>query len=329
MKTPVSKLFRLNSDKSKGQTSKNRIFKKKLHVSLPGDRFEQEAERVAEQATGTLGAGQADVSKLVAAHSSGLSGYQTEVSKNGGQPLSESQRQFFESRLGHDFSQVRIHSDAQADESARSLQARAFTVGGNIFFEKGQFNSTTSTGKKLLAHELAHVVQQNNQTANFIQRQVAPDENSERQFWLSIGEQPHYGVLDRKKRTPMAIITGDPAADEILWTAEAVITKADQMRTFLKSKFGPDKDLRVTSVVKPGEHTRYRKMDIAREGTSTWEELAAAAVHAGFWVHAEGVTLGGKFWPLSPRATGPHLDLYLINRQVGDFPEPSTTQRPV
>jgi len=87
-----------------------------------------------------------------------------------------------------------------------------------------------------------------------------------------------------------------------------------------------DRDLRVTSVVKPGEHTTYRKMDVAPAGTTTWEELAAAAVHAGFWVHAEGVTLGGKLWPLSPQATGPHLDLYLINRQASDFPTPSASE---
>ena len=65
-------------------------------MSQPGDRFEQEAERAAEQATGALAAGQAEVTKIPPAHSSGQSGFYSAVSKTGGQPLPESERHFFE-----------------------------------------------------------------------------------------------------------------------------------------------------------------------------------------------------------------------------------------
>jgi hypothetical protein len=78
---------------------------------------------------------------------------------NGG-PLAGPTLQAMEARFGHDFSQVRVHSDAQADESARAVQARAYTVGNDIAFRSGEYEPATETGQKLLAHELTHVVQQ-------------------------------------------------------------------------------------------------------------------------------------------------------------------------
>ena|GEM_PF-4330212 len=80
--------------------------------------------------------------------------------KGGGQPLSKSERVFFESRFGYNFSQVRVHTDAQAVRNACALNAQAFTVGKDIVFGTGQYMPDTITGKKLLAHELTHVVQQ-------------------------------------------------------------------------------------------------------------------------------------------------------------------------
>jgi hypothetical protein len=65
-----------------------------------------------------------------------------------------------ESRFGHNFAQVRVHADAQAAESARAVNALAYTAGSNIVFGGGQYAPTTSEGKKLLAHELTHVMQQ-------------------------------------------------------------------------------------------------------------------------------------------------------------------------
>ncbi len=66
----------------------------------------------------------------------------------------------FSSSLGHDFSQVKIHHDNEADNLAKSVQARAFTTGADIFFRQGAYSPDTSDGQKLLAHELTHTVQQ-------------------------------------------------------------------------------------------------------------------------------------------------------------------------
>jgi hypothetical protein len=77
-----------------------------------------------------------------------------------GRPLDSSTRGFMESRFGQDFSQVRVHTDAKAAESARAVNARAFTVGRDVAFGEGQYAPQTSAGRRLLAHELTHVLHQ-------------------------------------------------------------------------------------------------------------------------------------------------------------------------
>lgn len=76
-----------------------------------------------------------------------------------GQPLDEVTRSFMESRLGHDFSRVRVHADARANESARAVNAAAFTAGSDIVFGSGTYSPQTPRGRRLITHELVHVVQ--------------------------------------------------------------------------------------------------------------------------------------------------------------------------
>jgi hypothetical protein len=83
-----------------------------------------------------------------------------EVLRSPGQPLDPATRAFMEPRFGHDFSQVKIHADVKAAKSAHTLHAAAYTVGRDIVFGVGQFALHTGEGRKLLAHELTHVVQQ-------------------------------------------------------------------------------------------------------------------------------------------------------------------------
>ena len=80
--------------------------------------------------------------------------------RSGGQVISSSDRNFFEPRFAQDFNQVRIHTDTRAAYVARSINAKAFTTGKNILFGAGEYSPNTSEGKRLLAHELTHVVQQ-------------------------------------------------------------------------------------------------------------------------------------------------------------------------
>ncbi|MBA8889971.1 hypothetical protein FHW12_004218 [Dokdonella fugitiva] len=82
------------------------------------------------------------------------------TASSGGSPLSPALRAFYEPRLGHDFSDVRVHADGEAALAARGVNARAYTFGSHIVFGAGQFAPATPGGRRLLAHELTHVVQQ-------------------------------------------------------------------------------------------------------------------------------------------------------------------------
>ncbi len=96
-----------------------------------------------------------------------------EVLRSPGQPLDAATRAFFEPRFGWDFSRVRVHSNGQAADSAGAVRAQAYTAGNNLIFASGRFSPTTTEGRRLLAHELTHVLQQGVQIVGL---QRAPSE---------------------------------------------------------------------------------------------------------------------------------------------------------
>src|SRR5262249_3849583 len=95
---------------------------------------------------------------------------QIKTNRDHSQTLTDAVRAPMEQGMGADFSGVRVHTDSTADYLNRSLHARAFTTGQDIFFKQGEFNPGTVSGRELLAHELMHVVQQGGQQRP-IQRQ--------------------------------------------------------------------------------------------------------------------------------------------------------------
>jgi len=146
----------------------------KLRINEPGDVYEQEADRVAEQVMRPPDVpvypetSQSRAAQLVQRVSGSTAGVGTapqivqDVLSSPGEPLDAATRAFFEGRLGHDFRQVRVHSDAKAGISARAIGALAYSIGQHIAFGQRQYRPHTNEGKRLLAHELAHVVQQVN-----------------------------------------------------------------------------------------------------------------------------------------------------------------------
>ncbi len=92
-----------------------------------------------------------------------------------GAALPASERRFFETRFGHDFGDVRVHADAEAGALARDLNARAFTMGTDVVFGSGEFSPGAAGGRFLLAHELAHVVQQRPAPGNTVRRDLATE----------------------------------------------------------------------------------------------------------------------------------------------------------
>ncbi len=111
--------------------------------------------------------------------------------RGGGKPLPKSTRSFFEPRLGHDFSGVSVHTDEKAAETAQAANARAFTTGKDIVFGKGQFAPEKTEGKRLLGHELTHVLQQENDRQEkghgVIYRKTKGEETAEKtKNWLEL-----------------------------------------------------------------------------------------------------------------------------------------------
>lgn len=132
-------------------------------LSRPGDRAEREADRIADSAL--RGPGRAHATSAVSAHEGErlaaphvAEGLQS--MRGRGVPLPDALRGFFEPRLGHDFARVRVHTDAAADQTARDLGAVAFATGDDVAFASGRYRPETPAGRRLIAHELAHVVQQ-------------------------------------------------------------------------------------------------------------------------------------------------------------------------
>jgi hypothetical protein len=150
----------------------------RLEVGQPDDEYEREAERVADEVVRMrniesreqgVGSGRMIGPRgRLYTHPSGSAGItvppevETEIQslRGGGRPLSDSERAFFEPRFGCDFSNVRIHDDACATETARAVNARAYTVGSHIVFGAGQYVPKTTSGSALLAHEIVHTQQQ-------------------------------------------------------------------------------------------------------------------------------------------------------------------------
>src|SRR5690349_7988388 len=216
---PYSEVLRMQ--RVVGNSAVSRIIQAKLKVSTPGDRYEREADRVADQVMRMTHPGAMSVSRLVFGDNSSYSHAATRgalnqavqracthcedavqrkamcdhceaevqrsaksesiqmsaagsgghtassqlstninAARGGGQSLSQSQRAFFESRFNYDFSAVRIHTDNSAAQAADAVRARAFTIGQDVMFGRGEYAPDNANGRRLIAHELAHVIQQ-------------------------------------------------------------------------------------------------------------------------------------------------------------------------
>lgn len=185
-------LFRGLSHELQADTaSSGMIVQAKMAVRPAGDRYEQEADRVARQAVqqihsaqtssstqlnGIQSSAQTEALRLETLHpkaiQSGVSAeggvavtpeLETSIghAKSGGRPLTDPLRESMEQALGANFSGVRIHVDRRSDHLNRSISAQAFTNGQDIFFRQGAYTPQSHQGQSLIAHELAHVVQQN------------------------------------------------------------------------------------------------------------------------------------------------------------------------
>ncbi|GHE20359.1 DUF4157 domain-containing protein [Halomonas urumqiensis] len=161
-----------------------KLVQAKLNVGAPDDRFEQEADWMADRVTEGASADKAihttntdvaqrlceeceeeeqqEVNVQAKAESATIAPSQASglPPANGGQPMPRPLQQRFSKGFGRDLGPVRIHTHSQADEQARRLNAQAYTYGQHIYFRQGHYQPDTRRGQWLLAHELTHTLQQ-------------------------------------------------------------------------------------------------------------------------------------------------------------------------
>ncbi|HXH22485.1 MAG TPA: DUF4157 domain-containing protein [Dehalococcoidia bacterium] len=188
-------------------------------------------------------------------------------SKRGsGATLDEASRKEMEPSFGQDFSDVRVHTDDTADALNRAVQAEAFTIGRDIFFRKGSYSPGSSEGKKLLAHELTHVVQQRDVPVSQDLTVSSPEDASERQAGdvASAVSGSASATIGRQ----MEEEEPQPATETA--PAEGALPEEEEVQA---SAIG-----RQVPVEVPEEEEELQKSPIAREGMPEEEELAASRI---------------------------------------------------
>jgi hypothetical protein len=208
---PISTILSKNPGYHRSDLSKktngaffNRLIQPKLTINQPNDIYEQEADvvadrvmRMTDKAPNPLFFPPTPLSSIQrkcadceeeekvqmkgeAIASAGMT-VPSSVNKainSGGHPLDRSTKDFMEHRFGYDFANVQIHNDPLANQSSQEINALAYTQGNHVIFAPGQYQPDTNAGKRLLAHELTHVIQQNNQAVHNIYR--APDDGGDK-----------------------------------------------------------------------------------------------------------------------------------------------------
>lgn len=174
---------------------------------------------------------------------------------SGGQPLSGFLLDFLEPRFGYDFSEVRVHTDSQASETAKALNARAYTFGRDIAFREGEYTPNKKSGQKLLAHELTHVIQQfrnadyvkDSNSINPIKSRPEAEGIISRCDWCGCG-QPHAEPFSEDVGTtsPTGPATHESAISESQSRELIIVTLSgrryqgtrDEIRQFIVSQIG-------------------------------------------------------------------------------------------
>jgi len=181
-------------------TKKKRVLQRKLAIGSSHDPLEREADRVAAQVMAaptypTVDIAPPRIQRYSGPMAQGIDTAPASVDRvlaSPGRPLDPALQQDMGERFGYDFSQVRVHTGAEAARSAQEVNANAYTVGQNIAFNAGRFRPSTPEGKRLLAHELAHVVQQSGS-------QGVPSSQSIRTTRLSPISYSNEGVVLRRQ----------------------------------------------------------------------------------------------------------------------------------
>jgi hypothetical protein len=213
-------------------------------------------------------------------------------SRGNGSKLDESTQSFMQDRIGTDFSNVKIHTDGEAVQMNRELNAKAFTTGNDIYFNEGQYQPDSSDGKKLIAHELTHTLQQNDET---IQRCIDPKKND-----------PIYDAITKQVKANAAY-TALAADDKTV--ADGIITDAKKkagclyyigkLKELFNTTEKPAADVKKENEKTTVEAVKTEKTRLTKPTESKnvdLEKKAVAAVPAANWKEIAGKFGGGSYF---------------------------------
>jgi hypothetical protein len=232
----------------------------KLMVNAPGDEYEREADRVAEQvmrrpAVQREALDEKDEAPQIRTQREPVPApdgafeagedfeQQLHATQGRGQPLPAGLREEFEAKFGADFRRVRIHTDTLADRLSQAIQAKAFTTGRDVFFGQGTYEPGSRSGQELIVHELTHVVQQCGQQ---VQHQAKYKDNSKQTTSMLVGDlQAQPAVMSSERFSGLRIQrTIDTAARALFDSGKFVVEDKDLTATFLNAHgvMAKDKD---------------------------------------------------------------------------------------
>lgn len=234
-----------------------------------------------------------------------------------------------EGRFRHDFRNVRVHADHRAGDSADAVEAHAYTVGHHIVFGRGRYTPTTSEGRKLLAHELTHVVQQGGGDAPAGRLPIAGDSNTEERQARRNGELagPVAGVaggprLQRKKRRSKKKaktygVRFSPRSQISAAQMLEIIQRSPTLETWMRDSFAVDGNRLVLAGARIRKITRKKpELDVPLGvDVPTWFANVLLAMTANGWYVTTAVTLLSEDTPL-----GMEADLEQESRHVKGMP---------
>jgi hypothetical protein len=268
----------------------SRVVQAKLTVSQPDDSYEREADRVAQQVM-NMSTVPANPEHLPAQADGGLEvGSELEsrliASKGSGSPLPEGVRTYMEPRFGADFSGVRVHTDRESARMNRELSAQAFTHGRDIYMGEGKYNPGSDTGKRLLAHELTHVVQQGGAIA---EAEPQPAFGWTQRQSASSRREAAFDVQDSDKTKAEANITWMPP--KYISQAGAIPTHDGQVKTqdvsWSSADYSSDTSNGASSCVEKTFTVNYKEVD--DKASNAWK-LGVSSISGGatITVHTGG-----------------------------------------
>ncbi len=243
------------------------------------DKFQKAKEKVQKKEEERLQKAPAGEEKLQRRGGDGVSAAATDVQsaiqrkRGGGQPLSNDVRGYMEPRFNADFSEVRVHSDQESAALSNQLSARAFTHQNNIFFSRDQYQPGSSEGKKLLAHELTHTIQQGNP----VQRKVG----------LPVPEKRDAAT---PKIHPAAAVTGNQitASSGVVILSSNTFNPPEKVRDEIEAQGGKGLDVRVMVKGLTGEGRVKIKVDKSKN----YDSLGKGSMPL---LNAWGEQLGGMY----------------------------------